>query len=139
VNVKAQARSEFGTLEENEIAFTMKIEAVSAPGLEMGIAFDASFAYRRRACRRRRFAASARFEDASWIAAAGTIVGSRDALQNSLDRVYAALFILDGENNLCVVSFVIVHSYGDTGTLLNIITTLETNIIGGSNVTEIFE
>jgi hypothetical protein len=77
----------------------VKIEAVSAPGLEMRVAFDALFAYRRRrrracrrsacrrsacrrrACRRRacrgrrRSAGGARFEDASCFAAAGTIVG----------------------------------------------------------------
>jgi hypothetical protein len=44
VDVKAQARPEFGTVEKNEIAFTMKIEVVSAPGLEMGIAIGASSA-----------------------------------------------------------------------------------------------
>jgi hypothetical protein len=47
VDVQAQAGLKSGTVEQNEITFTMKVETFSLPGLEMRIAFAASSTGRR--------------------------------------------------------------------------------------------
>jgi hypothetical protein len=41
VDVQAQARLKSGTVEQNEIAFTMEVEMLSTPRLEMRITFAA--------------------------------------------------------------------------------------------------
>jgi hypothetical protein len=132
-------------VEQNEITFTMKIEVVSAPGLEMRIALGASsscFEGASSSCFECSTAAGATCEDASVRSAtAGTSVAAVGfsffvACQHTYNVVCAVTFILDGENNLGVAS-TSSQRYRDTETFLDPFT-LETIIaIVGEGVTDV--